>query len=89
MKIESAIENDFVKTRFLDKPFTRAWIGLSKQEVDGRWKWSDGSFLTGYQNWADNEPNNYGGVENCTESEYNGRWNDNKCSSLLPFICEK
>ena len=46
-----------------------------------------------WTNWGNGQPNGYGGGEDCAENqkpwETNGKWNDVKCDSLRPFICEK
>ncbi|KAJ7379755.1 Sushi, von Willebrand factor type A, EGF and pentraxin [Desmophyllum pertusum] len=94
VKIESAEENDFIKSQYLTGNVVY-WIGLTDAENEGTWKWSDGSALTGYINWHFNEPNDMGG-EDCvqivlgTHSKiYNAGWNDATCSISLGFICEK
>ncbi|KAI8516359.1 hypothetical protein Bbelb_049400 [Branchiostoma belcheri] len=60
------------------------------------WNYVDGGELTGYINWAENEPNNLGGNERCAEyfpatwhSEHNrDKWNDGICSLNRSLICE-
>ncbi|MBN3322308.1 PGCA protein, partial [Atractosteus spatula] len=62
------------------------WIGLYR----GDWKWSDQESLS-FQNWARGEPNNAGGTEDCAtvflDDSNRGKWNDNFCTVLCPFIC--
>ncbi|XP_050977649.1 C-type lectin domain family 17, member A-like [Labeo rohita] len=69
-----------------------AWIGLIDTDVEGTWKWVDGSTLTsGF--WLSGEPNGDRG-ENCVVS-YSSGWNDYPCHLVLtciyrlfPFVCE-
>ncbi|XP_026075393.1 C-type lectin domain family 4 member E-like isoform X2 [Carassius auratus] len=59
--INTREENDFVKKITAKREF---WIGLTDSEVEGTWKWVDGSTLT-YEFWEreTNEPNG-GTLEN-------------------------
>ncbi|XP_075062223.1 C-type lectin domain family 10 member A-like isoform X2 [Mixophyes fleayi] len=71
----------------------RVWIGLS--EVDGDWKWVDGTpYSTTPKKWASGQPDEYfghglGGGEDCAQLYYNGDWNDEHCSRAYRFICER
>ena len=42
-----------------------------------------------FQNWARNEPNNALGNEDCGTLFTNGQWNDDACTVLHNFICER
>ena len=42
-----------------------------------------------WTNWKSGEPNNYEDKEDCVGIDARGRWNDMKCESIYPFICEK
>ncbi|XP_039532861.1 macrophage mannose receptor 1-like isoform X2 [Pimephales promelas] len=57
------------------------WIGLHNG-TEYRWVWSMGS-LSQYSNWYPGEPNGDG---ECVIS-LNGRWYDESCSAVLPFVC--
>ncbi|MEQ2311540.1 hypothetical protein AMECASPLE_021162 [Ameca splendens] len=66
-----------------------AWIGL--YDV---WKWSlnDSSFYSQgestFANWDSQQPNNLLGIEDCVELySYSGKWNDNNCHNVQPFVC--
>ncbi|KAB5518543.1 hypothetical protein PHYPO_G00167270 [Pangasianodon hypophthalmus] len=85
--INSKEEQDFI-TKQLGG--SRAWIGLSDIATEGEWKWVDGTPLTTMY-WRTGEPNN-ANEEDCAEI-FEPRdtecWNDQKCSDLAPWICEK
>ncbi|XP_052441473.1 C-type lectin domain family 10 member A-like [Carassius gibelio] len=82
--INNREEHDFVKNICGSDHF---WIGLTDVEVEGRWKWVDGSTLTS-GSWAPKEPNNYQGNEDCANT-YSSGWLDTKCDSSVKWICEK
>ncbi|XP_048038216.1 C-type lectin domain family 4 member E-like [Megalobrama amblycephala] len=80
--INNREEHEFVKKRFDD-----FWIGLTDSDVEGRWKWVDGTNMTsGF--WVDRQPDNYNDDEDCA-STYSPGWNDYHCSGALKWICEK
>jgi len=63
-------------------------IGLNDRDVEGEWRWSDGSELE-WSNWNSGEPNDWGEGEDCVELRPNQEnWNDTPCDSSRPFICE-
>ncbi|KAK3886556.1 hypothetical protein Pcinc_009306 [Petrolisthes cinctipes] len=65
------------------------WMGLSDREVEGVWRWADGSSL-GYSNWDRGQPNNYilrGSDQDCAML-YRGAWNDHHCLHPLRFVCQ-
>uniref|UniRef100_A0A673KI74 C-type lectin domain family 17, member A-like n=1 Tax=Sinocyclocheilus rhinocerous TaxID=307959 RepID=A0A673KI74_9TELE len=76
-------EQDFVKKISAN---ANVWIGLTDIDVEGSWKWVDGSTLTsGF--WDPREPNGHRG-ENCALTYLPG-WADYPCSDLFLWICEK
>ncbi|XP_053336245.1 CD209 antigen-like protein C [Clarias gariepinus] len=72
--------------------YNQAWIGLSDRDIEGEWKWVDGTELTnGTGYWYEGEPNNLQNEdcgEICTFS-HKKAWNDRPCSHKTKWICEK
>uniref|UniRef100_A0A8C5EFY4 C-type lectin domain-containing protein n=1 Tax=Gouania willdenowi TaxID=441366 RepID=A0A8C5EFY4_GOUWI len=55
---------------------------------DNSWKWSStGKSLTGFSNWAKNQPNFYKALEKCAMIDTSGRWFDSFCSHKKSFVC--
>ncbi len=94
MKIETADENDFINGELLSG-IVDYWIGLTDEETENYWKWSDGSPLTGYTNWMSGQPNDYK-EQDCAairkgsfkNGDFDGEWHDDACSTERGFICE-
>ncbi|XP_006119560.2 macrophage mannose receptor 1-like isoform X1 [Pelodiscus sinensis] len=65
------------------------WLGLYYLNPDDGFTWSDGSSVI-YTNWAYGEPNNYQGMELCTEvsGDSSMLWNDRHCDYVYDWICE-
>ena len=66
------------------------WIGLTDLETEGQYKWTNGEPAY-YTQWADNEPNNNNGIEDCVHLIDNTRegWNDLSCNLYsISSICE-
>ncbi|XP_073686258.1 uncharacterized protein [Garra rufa] len=62
------------------------WIGLTDSDVEGVWKWVDGSTLTsGF--WPSRQPNGHK-KENCAVT-YSTGWADYPCITAIKWICEK
>ncbi|XP_072175322.1 echinoidin-like [Diadema setosum] len=91
-------ENDFLtvlyETTRNKRVATRVWIGLTDQDVEGAWRWSDGSDVT-FTSWGSSQPNSHGGNQDCasfnTDIGYN--WNDLDCGienefTVESFICK-
>ncbi|KAK7113644.1 C-type lectin-like isoform X2 [Littorina saxatilis] len=75
----------------LDKllPETEAWIGLRDHVNEGTFKWIKTSTTPLWTNWAPGEPNNARRNEYCVVIMPGGNWNDEPCSYIRKFICEK
>ncbi len=56
---------------------TSIWLGATDKEVNGTWRWLDGSLMT-FSNWSRSEPNDCFGPasENHLEMYPDGTWND-------------
>ncbi|XP_038065741.1 fibropellin-3-like [Patiria miniata] len=68
----------------------RFWIGLTDQEREGFFKWSDGTKLD-FINWSPRIPDNAGN-EDCAhiDSVYFGsQWSDVWCGQIYGYVCKK
>ncbi|KAK0145366.1 CD209 antigen-like protein D [Merluccius polli] len=65
------------------------WIGLSKRDTKGTWKWVDGTKISKTSSfWGEGQPDDYGGPEDCVAAWVDS-WNDKRCNRLNSWICEK
>ena len=74
--------------------FQGLWIGLNDKYFENKFLWVNGVDLskTNFTNWLKGEPANSFGNEDCVEVHGKlapGKWDDNYCSSLRNYICEK
>ena len=101
VKIESADENEFIRSKCLVGNNVDYWIGLTDEDQENKWKWSDGSNLGNYANWGNGpsypQPNgkdneNCVGIRNGTFAGtdlYLAQWHDKRCHQTRGYICEK
>ena len=90
--VHSQEESDFI--RCLQDPASvhTTWIG-GKRNGD-IFQWIDGTPFE-FKYWKTNEPDNYGGDENCIEiisdpgKQWHEKWNDVPCESTAKFVCQK
>ncbi|KAK0146015.1 C-type lectin domain family 4 member M [Merluccius polli] len=80
--INSREEEEFVSVLRGDH-----WIGLSKRDPEGTWKWVDGTNMTS-SSWGPDQIDDEYGAQDCVEVRWNG-WNDERCNRLNYWICEK
>ncbi|XP_066268526.1 cuticle collagen 2C-like [Branchiostoma lanceolatum] len=68
------------------------WIGLEDQEIDGTFKWLDGSALGRYRLWGPRQPDSGTGDEDCVVFGnifiQGHKWYDLPCNYQLRFICQ-
>ncbi|XP_052320893.1 CD209 antigen-like protein 2 isoform X5 [Oncorhynchus keta] len=88
------IINSDKEQTFLFNLNKRLWIGLTDSDIEGTWKWVDGTpLITGY--WYYPQPDNAVPTQNedCVEIRNDQlplkAWNDLSCDSQLNWICEK
>ena len=84
-------EENFLDSVLSSNEFDDMWIGYNDRgesnEDDFTWTGAPGS---DYENWYEDEPNNYGGNEDCVEKrvDFDYKWNDRSCEQDVSFICE-
>eukprot|EP00300_Choanocystis_sp_HF-7_P023710 c245_g1_i1.p1 GENE.c245_g1_i1~~c245_g1_i1.p1 ORF type:complete len:225 (-),score=30.91 c245_g1_i1:33-707(-) len=98
--ITSEDEMNFIWRKF-GSLFPDTWkgpyIGFSDAFEEGDWRWVNGeSGVVGqdtvYTNWFVGEPDDCCGGQDCASiagGKWGYHWTDNKCHSLLPYICER
>jgi hypothetical protein len=72
----------------------RWWLGGTDAAVEGTWVDTSGAAIA-YQPWAMDEPNNFGGAENCLDlladpaegAGRTGMFDDRTCTALYAYIC--
>ena len=88
--LETKEESDRVSNMVREWTDQTYWMALSDRWTEGRWAWTTGSTLAYNSAWANNEPNDWGGGEDCAEGNFRGprQWNDAKCNGSKNFVCE-
>ncbi|KAL5008940.1 hypothetical protein ScPMuIL_014521 [Solemya velum] len=92
VKIENHQENQMIWMQIRGKKNTNSWIGMKiDHSVSPRLEyWIDQPGVQAmYTNFANGEPNNHNGNEDCVQIyRKNGKWNDQRCSKVIKWICE-
>jgi len=82
--VNSIAENTWIQQNY--SGYGTVWIGLTDQEVEGTFKWVDGTPLK-FTNWSSGEPNDASGEDFGTMLT-GGTWNDNKTSASFRGVME-
>lgn len=88
--IESATQDDFLRSTLSTAGIERTWIGLSDRDetsVEGAFVWMDGAPLGAFAPWSSGSPSPSEPAEDCVELVADG-WNDQECADLRQFVCE-
>ncbi|XP_054838119.1 pulmonary surfactant-associated protein D-like [Eublepharis macularius] len=64
-----------------------AYLGINDMQSEGTFTYLCGDAIV-YMNWANEEPNNAGGKEDCVEMYLDGKWNDRSCTERRLIVCE-
>lgn len=79
-----------VNSSYLSEDFV--WVGYDDRQSEGVWRGSDGGSIDlAVTPWANHQPDNYGGNEDCVIAWVSGNQlllSDTPCGSPNQFLCE-
>uniref|UniRef100_G3N746 C-type lectin domain-containing protein n=1 Tax=Gasterosteus aculeatus aculeatus TaxID=481459 RepID=G3N746_GASAC len=88
--VHSVLEYHEIQKAIMSSSFHHpsTWIGGSDAQEENQWIWSDGTRFD-YTNWANGEPNNLRGHQNCIQMNFGDAkaWDDCNCLNKRPSIC--
>ncbi|XP_002730970.1 macrophage mannose receptor 1-like [Saccoglossus kowalevskii] len=86
LKIDDNAENEFVFTEIVGSLEGNIWLGLENDDMNGSFKWNDGSSLE-YTNWISS---GLSGIGSCVYlQKLTGEWKDADCSlGWMKTVCE-
>lgn len=88
VSIGGILEQRFIDFMIANVSQNTLWIGFNEIDSPYGYHWSDGT-VPSFINWHSNEPNDYGGAEDCGQIYVaNGKWLDNHCAVKTGFVCE-
>ena len=87
-----AFDESYNKTVFLNQQLenqlTNFWIGLTWDQSDNRWEWSDGTPLGSYQPWVGGSAPTGSSSLGCVYVNTDNQWVATDCSNSFAYICE-
>jgi len=80
--IEDATANNFIKAKLT----ANSWTGATDAVKEGKWKWTNGDTFS-FNKWKDSSD-----IKNKDEDcayimSSNGKWQDEKCSKKMDYVC--
>lgn len=88
-RLDTPEENSFALSLIyaVDDELDDVWIGLSDDDDDGTWLWTDGT-VASWTNFGPGEPSVT--EENCVElyATNDWTWNDRPCNESFPAMCQ-